>query len=339
MRRGSRHLNKIIRYMGSFRAAIVAALAATTVFVLSAPAPAQSFPNKPIRIVSPGIAGSPGDVRARQVAQKLSETLGQPVVVENRPGANGAISARQAAKAAPDGYTLLSCNVNHVLNDLLNPDPASRLNHELVPITRLTSGPLILAVHPSIPSASMKEFIDLAKSKPGTLNYANGGQGSLGQLLGELIKSRTGIDIRGIPYKSTSAEIPDLLGGHINATFNYFQIIGVHINSGRLRALGVASATRLPVASEIPTMAEAGLPGVEATGWNGICAPAGVPKTVITLLHRELVDALKDPAIRNQMISTGAIVGGDRPDEFAAFIRAESAKWGKVIKESGITLQ
>ncbi|HKA41319.1 MAG TPA: tripartite tricarboxylate transporter substrate-binding protein [Burkholderiales bacterium] len=323
--------------MGNFRAIVIAALVAPVAGAWSAPT--QNFPSKPIRIVLPGIAGSPGDVRARQVAQKLSETLGQPVVVDNRPGANGAISARQAAKAAPDGYTLLSCNVNHVLNDLLNPDPVSRLNHELVPITRLTSGPLILAVHPSVPAASLKEFIDLAKSRPGSLSHATGGQGSLSHLLAELIKSKTGVDIKGIPYKSTSAEIPDVLGGHINATFNYFQIIGPHFGSGRLRALAVADATRLPVAPEIATMSEAGLPGVEATGWNGICAPAGVPKPVISLLHRELVDALKDPAIRNQMISTGATVGGDRPDEFAAYIRAELAKWGRVINDARISLQ
>ena len=325
--------------MGSFRAMLIAALVAPIAGVLPVPASAQNYPNKPIRIISPGIAGSPGDVRARQVAQKLSDKFGQSVVVDNRPGANGAISAKQAAKAAPDGYTLLSCNVNHALNDLLNPDHASRLNRELVAITRLTSGPLILAVHPSVPAASLKEFIDLAKAKPGSLSHSTGGQGSLGQLLGEWIKSRAGINIRGIPYKSTSAEIPDVLGGHINATFNYFQIIGPHIGSGKLRALAVADEARLPVAPEIPTMAEAGLPGVEATGWNGICAPAGVPKPVISLLHRELVDALKDTVIRNQMISTGAVVGGERPDEFAAFIRAELANWVKVLKDAGITLQ
>ena len=171
--------------MGNFRAMMIAALVAPAAGAWTTPTFAQNYPTKPIRIISPGIAGSPGDVRARQVAQKLSETLGQSVVVENRPGANGAISAKQAAKAAPDGYTLLSCNINHVLNDLLIPDQASRLNRELVPITLLTSGPLILAIHPSISAASLKEFIDLAKAKPGSLNYANGGQGSLGQLLGE----------------------------------------------------------------------------------------------------------------------------------------------------------
>lgn len=323
--------------MDNFRtiAAATMLIAAT----LSSSALAQNYPIKPIRIVQPGVAGSAGDMRARQVAQKLNEALGQPVVVDNRPGANGAIAAKLAAKAAPDGYTLLSCNINHALSDLLNPDPASRLNQELVAVTRLTSGPLILAVHPSIPAASLKDFIDLAKAKPGTLDYASSSPGSLPQLLGEWIKSHAGINIRGIPYKSTSAELPDVLGGHINATFNYFSIIGPHINSGKLRALAVANAQRLPVAPAIATMSEAGLPGVEATGWNGICVPAGVPQPVINLLHREIVKALSDRVIRDQMISTGADVGGERPDEFTAYIRAELAKWGKVIKDAGISIQ
>ena len=306
---------------------------------LSSSALAQNYPIKPIRILQPGVAGSAGDMRARQAAQKLNEALGQPVVVDNRPGANGAIAAKLAAKAAADGYTLLSCNINHALNDLLNPDPSARLNQELVAVTRLTSGPLILAVHPSIPAASLKEFIDLAKAKPGALDFASSSAGSLPQLLGEWIKVRAGINIRGIPYKSTAAELPDVLGGHINATFNYFNIIGPHINSGKLRAHAVANVQRLPVAPAIATMSEAGLPGVEATGWNGICVPAGVPQPVINLLYRELVKALSDRVIRDQMISTGADVGGERPDEFAAYIRAELAKWGKVIKDAGISIQ
>ena len=325
--------------MGNFRAIVIVTLAVLTAAMFSAPSSAQSFPLKPIRIISPGVAGSPGDVRARQVAQKLTEALGQPVVVDNRPGASGAIAATQAAKAVPDGYTLLSCNGNHVLNELFNPDSLLRLNKEFVPITRLTSGPLILAVHPSIPAASLREFIHLAKAKPGTLTYASAGPGSLNQLLGELIKARTGIRIVAVSYKSTSAEVPDLLGGYINSTFNYFQIIGPHFASGKLRALAVANAKRLQVAPDIVTMSEAGLPGVEATGWNGICVPAGAPQPVIDLLYREVVRALNDPVIRNQMISTGADVGGERPEEFAAFIRAELAKWGKVIKDAGISLQ
>ena len=322
--------------MDSFRTIATAILAVAS--TLPAAALAQTYPSKPIRFIAGG-AGSPADMRVRQVAQKLKESLGQPVVVDNRPGANGAIGARLAAKSAPDGYTLFNCASPHALNDLLNPDPSSRLNKELVPITRLTLGWLILAIHPSIPAASLQEFFDLAKAKPGTLNYAASSQGSLNHLLGELIKLRVGINIRGIPYKFTAAEIPDVLGGHINATFNYFNILGPYIQSGKLRALAIASTKRLPVAPDIVTMSEAGLAGVEATGWNGVCVPAGTPQSVIDLLHRELVKALSDPVIREQMLSTGADPGGERPDEFAAFIRVEMAKWGKVVKDAGISIQ
>ena len=322
--------------MDSFRTIATAILAVAS--TLPAASLAQTYPSKPIRFIAGG-AGSPADMRVRQVAQKLKESLGQPVVVDNRPGANGAIGARLAAKSAPDGYTLFNCASPHALNDLLNPDPSSRLNKELVPITRLTLGWLILAIHPSIPAASLQEFFDLAKAKPGTLNYAASSQGSLNHLLGELIKSRVGINIRGVPYKFTSAEMPDVLGGHIHATFNYFNILGPYIQSGKLRALAIASTKRLPVAPDIVTMSEAGLAGVEATGWNGVCVPAGTPQSVIDLLHRELVKALSDPVIREQMLSTGADPGGERPDEFAAFIRVEMAKWGKVVKDAGISIQ
>jgi tripartite-type tricarboxylate transporter receptor subunit TctC len=324
--------------MNSFRTAAAAILAAVTTGALPPSAAAQNYPHKPIRFIAGG-AGSPADMRVRQVSQKLKDALGQPVVVDNRPGANGAIGAKLAAKAAPDGYTLFNCSSLHAINDLLNPDPAARLNKDLVPITRLTLGWLILVVNPSVPATSLQEFFNLAKAKPGTLTYSASSQGSLSHLLGELIKSRVGINMRAISYKFTAAEIPDVLGGHINATFNYFNILGPHIHAGKLRALAIASAKRLPVAPDIVTMSEAGLTGVEAIGWNGVCVPAGVPQAVIDLLHRELVKALNDPTIREQMISTGADVGGDRPEEFAAFIRAESAKWGKVIKDAGISIQ
>ncbi len=324
--------------MDKFRMIVPATLVVLTASTLPTFALAQNFPIKPIRFIAGG-AGSPADMRVRQVAEKLKESLGQPVIVDNRPGANGAIGAKLAARAAPDGYTLFNCSTPNALNDLLNPDPSSRLNKELAPITRLTLGFPILAVHPSIPAQSLQGFIALAKAKPGTLNYAASSQGSTIHLLGELLKVKAGINIRGIPYKFASAEIPDVLGGHIHATFNYYNILGPHINSGKLRALAIASAKRLQAAPDIVTMGEAGLPGVEATGWNGVCVPAGVPQPVINLLHRELASALNDPVIRDQIIETGATAGGERPDEFATFIRAEMAKWGKVIKDSGISIQ
>ena len=315
--------------------AILAALAAS-----SSPqsASAQNFPNKPIRFIAGG-AGSPADMRVRQVAQKLKESLGQPVVVDNRPGANGAIGARLAARAAPDGYTLFNCSSLHALNDLFNPDPSSRLNKDLVPVTRLTLGFPILAVNPSIAATSVKEFIALAKSKPGTLTYAASSQGSTSHLLGELMKAKAGIEVRAIYYKFAAAEIPDVLGGHVNATLNYFNILGPHFASGKLRALAVASTKRLIAAPDIVTMAEAGLPGVEATGWNGVCVPAGVPQRVIDVLYREIASALNDPVIRDQILETGATAGGEQPEEFGAFIRAEMAKWDKVIKDAAISLK
>ena len=324
--------------MDSFRTRATAILTVVTAVAVPAATAAQSFPNKPIRFIAGG-AGSPADMRARQVAQKLKESLGQPVVVDNRPGANGAIGARLAVKSAPDGYTLFNCSTLHMLNDLLNPDPSTRLNKDIVPITRLTSGWLILVVHPGVSAASLREFIDLAKAKPAALSYSASSQGSLSHLLGEWIKLKAGINIRGISYKFTSAEIPDVLGGHINATFNYFNILGPYVNGGKLRALAVASPKRLQVAPDIATMAEAGLPGVEANGWNGVCLPAGVPQSVADLLYREVVKALADPVIRDQMIATGAEPGGERPEEFAAFIRSELTKWGKVIKDAVIVLQ
>jgi tripartite-type tricarboxylate transporter receptor subunit TctC len=278
-------------------------------------------------------------MRVRQVAEKFRESLGQPVVVDNRPGANGAIGAKLAAKAPPDGYTLFNCSTLHMLNDLLNPDPSTRLNKELALITRLTLGFPILAIHPSIPAASLQSFIALAKAKPGALTYAASSQGSTSHLTGELIKSKAAINVRAIHYKFTSQEIPDVLGGHVNATLNFFNVLGPHITSGKLRALAITSAKRLPAAPDIATMAEAGLPGVEATGWNGVCMPAGVPQPVVDILYREIVKALNDPVIKNQIMETGAVAGGERPDEFAAFIRAEMEKWGKVIKDSGITVQ
>jgi tripartite-type tricarboxylate transporter receptor subunit TctC len=316
-------------------AALLVSLAAGA---LQAPASAQNFPVKPIRFIAGG-AGSPADMRARQVAQKMKESLGQPVVVDNRPGANGAIGARLAARSAPDGYTLFNCSILHVLNDLFNPDPSTRLNKDLVPITKLTSGWLILTVHPSVSAQSLQGFIDLAKARPGALSYSSSSQGSLNHLLGELIKSKAGINIRGISYKFTSAEIPDVLGGHIHATFNYFNILGPYLQGAKLRALAVASPKRLQVAPDIVTMAEAGLAGVEGNGWNGVCVPAGVPQPVIDLLYRELVKALGDPVIRDQMIATGADPGGERPEEFTAFVRSELTKWGRVIKDAGIALQ
>jgi tripartite-type tricarboxylate transporter receptor subunit TctC len=317
------------------RSATLAIAAAT----LSASALGQNFPAKPIRIITPVVAGSAPDLRVRSVAPKLVEALGQPIVVDNRPGANGAIGAREAARAAPDGYTLFNANINNALNDLLKPDPSCRLNQELVAVTDLALSPLIMVVNPSVPANSLGEFIELARTKPRSLTYASGGTGSVIQLLAERIKAAAGVDVVEIPYKSLGADLPNLLAGHVNSGFSVLSTLGPHIRGGRLRALAVAGPRRLAALEEVPTMAEAGLPGMEATVWNGIFAPAGTPQPVIRLLQENLARALNAPDVREQITASGAELGGRPPEEFAAFVRAEILKWGRVIKDAGIKLE
>jgi tripartite-type tricarboxylate transporter receptor subunit TctC len=300
---------------------------------------AQNFPAKPIKIITPVVAGSAPDLRVRSVAPKLTEALGQPIVVDNRPGANGAIGAREAARAAPDGYTLFNANINNALNDLLNPDSSCRLNQELVAVTDLALSPLIMVVNPAVPANSLKEFIALARSKPRSLSYASGGPGSVIQLLAERIKAAAGIDVLEIPYKSLGADLPNLLAGHVDAGFSVASTLGHHIRSGKLRALAVAGPRRLAALQEVPTMAEAGLPGMEATVWNGIFAPAGTPRPLILLLQENFARALNAPDVREQIAASGAELGGRPPEEFAAFVRAEIVKWGEVIKKAGIKLE
>lgn len=306
---------------------------------LCGPVLAQGFPARPIRIIAPVVAGSAPDLRVRQVAPKLTEALGQPIVVDNRPGANGTIGAREAARAVPDGYTLFNANINNALNDVLNPDPSCRLNEELVAVTDLALSPLVMVVHPSVQANTLKEFIELARMKPKGLTYASSGTGSVIQLLAERIKAAGGIDVMEVPYKSLGADLPNLLAGHVNAGFSVLSTLGPHIRSGKLRALAVASARRLAVLPEVPTMAEAGLPGIEATVWNGVFAPAGTPQPVIVFLQENFARALNHPEIREQIVASGAEVGGSRPEEFAVFVRAETAKWGKVVRDAGIRLE
>jgi tripartite-type tricarboxylate transporter receptor subunit TctC len=240
-------------------------------------AAAQSFPSKPIRILVSSPPGSSPDIRARQIGAHLAESLGQPVIVENRPGANGLIAARETVRAAPDGHTLFLALINNAIGDALKPDPCCRLNLELVPISRFTMTPLVMVVNASVSARSAKEFVALAKSKPDALTYASGGPGSISQLVGEWIKSEAGIKVLEVPYKAVNAEIPDLLAGVVMTAYVVPQVIVAHIKSGKLRALAVAGPSRLALLPEVPTTAEAGLPGIEAIVWNGIFAPAGTP--------------------------------------------------------------
>ena len=311
-------------------------LAAAAFALWSAVALAQGFPSKPMRILVPSPPGSSPDIRARQIGQKLAEALGQPVIVENRPGANGLIAARETAKAAPDGHTMFLALINNAIGDALKPDPCCRLNQELMPVSRFTMTPLIFVVNPSLQIASVKEYVERAKAKPGELTYASAGPGSISQLVGEWIKFETGIKLLEVPYKGVNAEIPDLLGGQVSTAFLVPQVVIAPLKSGKLKALAVAAPARLAMFPEVPTTAEAGLPGVEAIAWNGIFVPAGTPRAAVQILHRELVKAYNAPDVKGQVENTGSSIAADTPEEFAAFVRAESAKWGKVIRDAGI---
>jgi tripartite-type tricarboxylate transporter receptor subunit TctC len=258
------------------------------------------------------------------------------VVVENRPGANSAIGAREAARAAPDGHTLFHANINNSLNDLLTRDACCLLNEALIPITKLTSTPLVMVVYPGLGVKSLKEYLALGKSQPQSLTFASGGNGSITQLLGTKINLVTGLQAREIPYKAIGAELPDLLAGHVGAAYLAPVVVAQHIRSGKLIALGVAGARRIPILPEVPTMAEAGLANVEASGWNGLFVPAGTPRAVIQRLQTDVAAVMASPAFREDAQNMGYELGGEGADEFSAYIKSELQRWGQVIRDGNI---
>ncbi len=300
---------------------------------------AQTYPSKPLRWIVPTGPGSAVDVTARRIAPKLSEALGQPVVVENRPGANSMIGAREAARSAPDGLTLYQAVVNNAINDAMAPDPCCVLNDKLAPVTRLVSTPLVMVVNPSVPAQTVKEYVAFAKQKPNQLTYASGGNGAITQMVGELLKLTAGIQVREIPYKAIGAEFPDLIGGHVETAYLAPVVIRDSIRSGKLRGLAVAGPRRMTMIPDVPTMAEAGYPGIEATGWNGIFVPAGTPAPIVERLQKEIAGILRSKEMQEDAVNLGYDLGGESPRQFARFVRSEVAKWGKVIKDAGIKAQ
>lgn len=315
-------------------------LTAVAIVALTAPpATAQQYPNKPIRVIVPAVPGSAVDTGMRRVAPKLAESLGQPVLVENRPGANSMIGAREVARAPADGYTLLHANINNAFNDLLTSDTCCRLTQELTPITKLFASPMVMVVHPSVSATTLREYIALAKGKPKSVTFASGGTGSLTHLVGETLKSAAGIDVAEVPYKSIGAEVPDLLAGHVQTGFLAPSAVAQHIKTGKLRALAVADSRRLPMLQDVPTSAEAGLPGWEATGWNGLYAPAGTPQPIIRRLQEETARALASADIRADATTFGWVIGGESPETFGAYVRDDMARWDKIIRAANIRLQ
>jgi tripartite-type tricarboxylate transporter receptor subunit TctC len=317
--------------MRAFKA-LAMALLAVAASVAGADAP---WPSKPVRFIVPGAAGSAPDIRARLIAPKLAAALGQPVLVDNLPGAQGNIGAREAARAAPDGHTILMGGSLLLMSDLLTPDPTVSMR-SFVPVTAVAAGPLILVAGAALPARTLKDVVELAREAPGRISYASVGPGSLQQLVGAALEQAAGITLLEVPYKSQALELPDLISGRIATSFAYYPVLAPHLLSGRVRALAVASRLRLAALPDVPTFAEAGFPSVEGRGWMGVMVPVGTPDPVVRRLHRELASILRAPDIVEQWIASGAEPGGNTPEEFAASIREEGERWSRLIRERGI---
>jgi len=306
--------------------------------ILSPTSFAQSnYPAKPINFIVPYGAGGGADSRSRQIAQKMSVILKQPIIVDNKPGAGGNIGTELISRAAPDGYTIGMGNfapmaVNKTLFGNLRYDPET----DLTPIILIEKGPLVLVVHPSSPYKTVQDIVVAAKAKPGTLTFSSGGIGGSHQLSAELFEQNAGIEMIHVPYKSGSAGLTDLMAGNVTMMFDQMYSAMPSIKAEKLRPIAITSKKRSPLLPNIPSFAEVGYPKVEVLNWQGLIAPKGTPKAIIDQLNAAANEALKDPQLRELMLSQGNEIGGGSPAEFAALIKSESAKWGAVVKTANI---
>ncbi len=313
---------------------LLLAAAALSAVASAQPAP---YPTKPIRLIVPFPPGGSTDILGRSLAQKLSEAWGQQVIVDNRPGAGGSIGAELAAKAPPDGYTLLMAHIGTLaVNPALYPKLAYDPLRDFAPVSLVAIVPNVMVVHPSLPAKSVAELVDYARKNPGKLTYSSGGNGSAAHLAMEYFKLQTKTDIVHVPYKGTSPAVTDLIGGQVSMTMTGAPAVMPHVNAGKLRALGVSSAKRLDAFPQIPTIAEAGVPGFEATQWYGVVAPAGTPKDVVAKLAAEIARIVQSPEMKERLNTEGAIPATDTPEAFAAFIREEHKRWGAVVRATGM---
>lgn len=312
-------------------------LLAAFAFCLAGTAVAQDYPTRPVRWVSPWPPGGANDIFSRAIAQKLSDAFGQPVVVDNRAGAAGAIGTEHVAKSPADGYVLtLGSSPTHAIAPSLNPALPYDPLRDFAAVTLVAVVPNVLVVNPTLPAKSVRELIALAKAKPGSLNFGSAGNGTSQHLSAELFKVLAGVDMVHVPYKGTTPALADLLAGQVQLAFDNIPALLPHIQSGKLRALAVTSAARSQALPELPTVAETGLPGYDASVWFGVFVPAGTPRPVINRLHAEINKALAAPDLKARMASMGAEVSSMGPDEFREFWRREIPKWAEVVKAANI---
>jgi tripartite-type tricarboxylate transporter receptor subunit TctC len=318
--------------MRAFLRAILAALAA----FLAAGALAEPYPAKPVRLIVPYAAGGTADLLARSIAQKMGAALGQQVVIENRTGAGGGIGADAVAKSKPDGYTILMGTIaSHAINPNLYRGLPYDAEKDFAPVALVATLPNLLVVNPAVPAKTVRDLIALAKAKPGALAFASAGSGTTQHLSGEIFKKMAGVDLLHIPYKGNAPAVTDLVGGQVQLMFDNIPISLQQVRAGKLRALAVTGPKRSPVLPEVPTVAEAALPGYAVTSWFAVFAPAGTPPAIVSLLNREINKALSDPGLRRQLADQGIEPAGGTPAQLAGHVRAEIARWRKVVAESG----
>ncbi|MDO8278642.1 MAG: tripartite tricarboxylate transporter substrate binding protein [Burkholderiaceae bacterium] len=299
---------------------------------------AGPYPAKPVRLIVGYPAGGASDVAARIVAQKLGERMGQPVVVENRPGSAGNVGADAVAKAAPDGYTLLLGTISLSVNPSLYPKMSYDPLRDLSAVSMISSTPFLLVVNPKTPYNATKDLLDAARAKPGDINYATAGNGSGSHLFTELLASTAGIRLTHVPYKGAAPAMNDVLGNQVGVTFDNIITTLPLVKSGKLRALAVSTRQRSKVAPDIPTLHESGVAGFDATAWFGLFAPIGTPREVITRLNREVGEAIKDPVVNDKLLQLGAEPTGGSPESFDAFFKGEVAKWARVVRSARIQI-
>jgi tripartite-type tricarboxylate transporter receptor subunit TctC len=304
--------------------------------VAALPAAAQDYPSRPVRVIVPFGAGGPTDVFTRAIAEELNKSLKQAFVMENRPGAGTIIGTDAAAKSPPDGYTLLMMSATQTTTETLVPNKPFKLMRDFVPVASLLNSELVMVVHPSVGVSTVKEFIALAKSKPGALNYASSGVGSNYHMAGELFKNLTGTDILHVPYKGSTGARNDIISGQIEMMFDSVPTMAQMVQSGRVKALGTTGKVRSAILPDVPTLSEAGVPGYEATMWVGVMAPAGTPQPIVDLLNREINKVLVRPDVRATWEKQGAVPMTMKPNEFGVYIQSEIEKWAKLINANAI---
>ena len=313
-----------------------ARLALFLTLLISWAACAQPYPTKAIRLVVAFAPGGIADFAARSISSRLADALGVPVVVENKAGAGGIIGAELVAKSPPDGYTLLVTSISHTINASVAKNLPFDTQRDFAPVMLIADAPNILVLHPSVPATSLDELVDVLKRRPGELNYASSGIGTSTHLCGELFKTMTGVELQHVPYKGGGPAVADLLGGQVQLMFATLPTVLEHVRAGKLRALGVTGAQRFAGAPDIATLAEAGLPGYEVSGWSGLFAPARTPRAATDRLAVETAKILKDPALKERFFAQGAEPAVKMPDEFAAFVESEIRKWRQVAEASGM---